>query len=266
MANLDELIGKFTEQQEAARLSNEQRYAQALEIYDKIISQYQPEGGYLKGAEAELERVKGRTVASETQDLVSSGLFGTSTRAGLGQRWEAEVGMPARLKLEDIRMERLAQALGGKASAIQAREDIGPDYATVAQLSAAAANQPQSIRRSFSGGGQLSSTRPGITPSSGPTDIWGNPVTAGSGYTAPLGKHKYQYVRGPSGMSQEGMKLSRQKGTTYMGESMWRIPLVQDIFGAMSGYASQAGAFVNQPTLAQPKPTKYSYGFPTYRA
>jgi len=121
MANLDELIGKFTEQQEAARLSNEQRYAQALEIYDKIISQYQPEGGYLKGAEAELERVKGRTVASETQDLVSSGLFGTSTRAGLGQKWEAEVGMPARLKLEDIRMGRLAQALGGKATAIQAR-------------------------------------------------------------------------------------------------------------------------------------------------
>jgi len=240
MASLDEIISRFTEQQEAARLSNEQRYAQALAIYDKIISQYQPEGGYLKGALAELEREKGRAVASQTQDLVSSGLFGTSTRAGLGQKWEAEVGQPARLKLEDIRMGRLAQALGAKAGAIERREDVGPDYATVAQLAATAAAAPQRTggRVSISGGGQ-GSTRPSPF-TSGTYDKTIERLRGGSSFTPTLGKHKYQYVKGPSGMSQEGMKMSNQ-GARYMGESMWRIPLAQDISGTASDYTSPWG-------------------------
>jgi len=140
-----DIIANFQQQQEAARVANEARYAESLKLYDEIIKQYQPEGGFLKGAEAELGREKTRTVAGQEQKLVSSGLFGTSTVAGLGSKWEAEVGQPARLKLEDVRMGRLAQALGAKAGAIERREDIGPDYATIAALSQQAASRPSRI-------------------------------------------------------------------------------------------------------------------------
>jgi len=240
MANIDEIIGKFTEQQEAARLSNEQRYAQALAIYDKIISQYQPGGEYLKGAEAELEREKGRTVAAETQDLISSGLFGTSITAGLGQKWEAEVGMPARLKLEDVRMGRLAQALGGKATAIQAREDIGPDYATVAQLAAQASNQPSRRTGSYAtggrGGGGQGSTRPSpYTSSFMPTG--GSGGSGGRGFGG-RPTPQYQYVKGPPSMSQAGMEMSRS-GATYMGGGTWRYSGdLAEAHGAVRGYAT----------------------------
>lgn len=148
-----DIIAQFQAQQEAARLANEQRYAQALEIYDEIISTYQPEGGFLTGAKAELERERTRTVAGQTQQLVSSGLFGTSITAGLGQKWEEEVGMPARLKLEDVRMGRLAEALQSKAGVIERREDIGPDYATIAALSAQAGARPTTIYQQYGGAG-----------------------------------------------------------------------------------------------------------------
>lgn len=140
MASYQDIIANFQAKQDAANLANEQRYAEALSIYDEIITQYRPEGGFLRGAEAGLEKQKGREVAGQTQSLVSSGLFGTSITAGLGSKWEAEVGQPARLKLEDIRMGRLAEALQSKAGLVERREDVGPDYASIAALSAQAAS------------------------------------------------------------------------------------------------------------------------------
>jgi len=142
MAILDDLIAKFQQQQEAAREANERRYQEGLAIYDKIIKQYEPGGAFLQGVGTQLGREKTRTVARQTQDLVSSGLFGTSLTAGLGQKFEEEVAAPTRLRAEDIALERLAQAGVGKAGFIERREDIGPDYATIAQLAAQAANRP----------------------------------------------------------------------------------------------------------------------------
>jgi len=141
---IEDLIQSFQQQQEAARQANIQRYEEALQIYDEIIKQYRPEGGFLKGAYAELGREKERTLAGQQQQLVSSGLFGTSITAGLGQKWEAEVGQPARLKLEDVRMGRLSEALQAKAGAVERREDVGPDYSLIAQLAAQAGGRPVS--------------------------------------------------------------------------------------------------------------------------
>lgn len=142
MPNYQEIIDRFQQQQEATRLANEQRYAEALELYDQIISQYEPGGGFGAGYEAQLERTKTKTIAGQEQKLVSSGLYGTSITAGLGQKFEEEVGQPARLKLEDIRMGRYAEAVGQKAGLIERREDVGPDYSLIAQLSSKVAQRP----------------------------------------------------------------------------------------------------------------------------
>jgi len=138
-----DIIARFQAQQAAARRANELRYAQALKLYDQIIKQYETGGGFGAGWEAQLGRQKVKDIAAGQQSLVSGGLFGTTITAGLPKKWEEEVGTPARLKLEDIRMERLSQALQAKAGLIERREDIGPDYATIAALAAKAAAAPQ---------------------------------------------------------------------------------------------------------------------------
>jgi len=142
MAVLDDLIAKFQQQQEAAREANERRYQEGLAIYDRIIKQYEPGGAFLQGVEKQLGREKAKTVAQQTQDLISSGLFGTSLTAGLGKKFEEEVATPARLRAQDIAFERLAQAGVGKAGFIERREDVGPDYGLIAQLAMAAASRP----------------------------------------------------------------------------------------------------------------------------
>jgi len=79
--------------------------------------------------------------------LISSGLFGTQAAAGVGMQWERTVGAPARLRLEDIMMQRLSQAQIGKAQAIERREDIYPDYGLMSQLIAQVAAAPRGVTR-----------------------------------------------------------------------------------------------------------------------
>lgn len=134
MATLDEILGKIDEQSEAARAANLKRYEQAMAIYDEIISRYRPGGAFEAKTLGELEKRKTREVGAEKQELISSGLAGTTVMGGVGRRWEEEVGAPARLQLEDILMQRLSQAQLGKAEFMERREDVYPDYSLAAQL------------------------------------------------------------------------------------------------------------------------------------
>jgi len=102
--------------------------AAALDIYDEIIRRYAPGGAFEQRYLGELERRKTREVGRETQQLISSGLYGTTVLGGVPRRWEEEVGGPERLKLEDIQMQRLSEAQASKAGF------IAPDYGMVAQL------------------------------------------------------------------------------------------------------------------------------------
>lgn len=135
--------GGISGEYSSARQANEQRYAQAMAIYDEIIKRYQPGGTFGKAALGQLETQKVRDVGRETQQMISSGLYGTTTTAGLPTKWEAEVGAPSRLRLEDIMMQRLSQAQIGKAGFIERREDVYPDVGAYAGYEAQAARAPQ---------------------------------------------------------------------------------------------------------------------------
>jgi len=128
------LINIFAQQQASARAANIARYQQAAGLYQQALGRYGPGGTFGRGLEAQLGRTKVRDVAGGAQALAQSGLFGTTMRAGLGKKWEEEVGVPARLKLEDIRMERLTEAERALAGLIERREDVGPDIGMMAQL------------------------------------------------------------------------------------------------------------------------------------
>ena len=143
MALVDELIANFQQAQERARAANETRYQQGLDIFDRIIERYKEGGTFLQSTEAQLERGRTKSVAQGMQALVSSGLSSTTQAAGLGKKFEEEVGAPARLQAQDISSQRLSGAETQKAGFIERREDVGPDYATIASLAQTIGSAPQ---------------------------------------------------------------------------------------------------------------------------
>lgn len=137
------LYEQLRQQEQAAKEANLKRYSEAMQIYDEIISRYRTGGEFGKAALGQLGKQKIRDVGAETQQLISSGLYGTTTMAGTGRRWEESVGAPARLKLEDIQMQRLSEAQIGKAGFIERREDVGPDYGQAAGLASQIGQTPR---------------------------------------------------------------------------------------------------------------------------
>lgn len=126
-------------------------------LFDKIIGTYEPGGSFGAGTEAMLERQKQQYTGQATQQLISSGLYGSTMTAGIPKKFEEEIGMPTRLKLEDIRKQAYTGALGQKASFIERIEDVTPSFETLAQLTAQAQKPTQSLSdwlgETFGGGG-----------------------------------------------------------------------------------------------------------------
>lgn len=143
MALVDTLIASFQAAQDRARAANELRYEQGMDLFDKIIGRYEEGGTFMKGIESQIERGRTKSVAQGMQSLVSSGLSGTTTAAGLGKKFEEEVGTPARMQAQDIAMERLSAAERDKIGFIERREDVGPDYATIAGLAQTIGSRPR---------------------------------------------------------------------------------------------------------------------------
>jgi len=141
---------QWAEQQ--AYLSNMARKEQIESIYDSIIEMYQPGGAFEARYLSQLGTRKAKDVGSEMQQLISSGLYGTTTTAGLGRRWEAEVGEPARLAMEDVMQQRLGMALGKKAEFLTGIEEEYPDYSSAAALAAQAASSGGGGGAAYSGG------------------------------------------------------------------------------------------------------------------
>ena len=92
------------------------------DLLDQMIQRYSPGGGFGDPERALLEREKTKSLARTSQNLVSRGLAGTTAGVGMGKQWEEEIGMPAKLRLEDVRSQRLMEALGTKAGYLERTE------------------------------------------------------------------------------------------------------------------------------------------------
>lgn len=119
------LLESFRQREEGARLSNLTRKDQITSIYDDIIKRYQPGGGFGAGYEQQLQRQKVHDVGASQQRDISRGLHGIRPYE---QEWEATTGATGRLKLEDIRMERLSGAQTGMAGFLERIDEPYPDY------------------------------------------------------------------------------------------------------------------------------------------
>ena len=162
------------------------------QLLDQIIERYRPGGEFGKGEEALLGRAKTKSVASFSQGMVSRGLSNTSTAATGGSRWEEEVGMPARLGLEDIRSQRLTSALGAKAGYMERTEArkgqtaldlyrIRQSQPTLAEQGLNAFGQPFAGTQQTSGGGGGTAAIPSTHSGGGSFSIDGSGAYDNSG-------------------------------------------------------------------------------------
>jgi hypothetical protein len=140
------------------------REKEARGLYDRIIKMFEPGGQYGQGTEAMLDRQKKRDVGASMQQLISSGLYGTTTAAGLPIAWEEAVGAPTRAKLEDMRYGQLATSLGNKAQFVTNIEDVLPDYGMIAGLQSQASARPLG---SMGGGGSSFPITESLLPARG---------------------------------------------------------------------------------------------------
>ena len=137
-----DLIGQLDAAGQASRDANLARGDEIRGLSQQVIDMFQPGGSFGQGFLNEIERLKTNTIAGQTQQAVSSGLFNTTTTGNLGAQFEANQGTQARLQLADMQAQRLAGAIESQAGFVERFEDVGPDPGLVAGLVTSAADQP----------------------------------------------------------------------------------------------------------------------------
>ncbi len=148
------------------------------EAFDKAIAYYSPEGGYGKGVEAVIERGRTKAVAGGMQGLVSAGLAGTTMMGGLSKKYEEEVAMPARARVEETRAEKISGLEVLKAQITQGATEAARARALQTYLARLQSSTSLQL-------GAMRST-PSIVPARTPTQVpqrdTGGYVDTGGGY------------------------------------------------------------------------------------
>ena len=152
---------------------------------ERAMAYYKEGGGYGKGVEAGLERGRVKSLASGMQSMVSAGLSGTTMPAGLGKKYQEEVAMPARAKVEETR----AQAISGleviKAQITQGATEAARSRALQQYL----AKLQSSTQLELSEGRTTSVRTPSITPQGvqQPAAVSSTPTRHTGTYPSPFG-------------------------------------------------------------------------------
>lgn len=135
--NLSSLLSGYQSAAESARAANIARKEEIKGLYGQMMKRFQPGGTLQKTGLAKIERAKTKGVGQEMQHMISSGLYGTTTAAGVPRRWEEDIGVPARLKLEDIMAQGLTGVQTGLAGFLERIEEPYPDYNVLMQMMSA---------------------------------------------------------------------------------------------------------------------------------
>ncbi|KKN10086.1 hypothetical protein LCGC14_1040230 [marine sediment metagenome] len=129
-----DFLADFQKREEGARTSNLARETEIRGTYDELINQDQ--GAFRTAGLADIERSKTQAVGAGTQQLISSGLYGTTTAAALPVQAEGQAAR-SRLKLEDIIQQRTNELKLGKAGFVERIDQPYPDYGLLVKAMAA---------------------------------------------------------------------------------------------------------------------------------
>ncbi|KKN54244.1 hypothetical protein LCGC14_0594260 [marine sediment metagenome] len=127
---LSSLYGDYSQ----SRGRKETMFGEGISALQSYADIFKPGGTYGAGTEAAINRAGTKAVASGYQNLVSAGLSNTTVPGGLQATFEEEVGIPARLRSEDRRMELLGGATSQLASAYTNYNPLSPSAGDIAHL------------------------------------------------------------------------------------------------------------------------------------
>jgi hypothetical protein len=132
--NLQSLYNNFSQREEEAKTSNLKRESEIRGIYADILNSISGSNDSLRASGlADIERQAGTLTGQETQGMISSGLYGTTTAAAIPRNVAASFTQPSRIKLEDLLQGRKREAQLGLAGFVERIENPYPDYNTLMQ-------------------------------------------------------------------------------------------------------------------------------------
>ena len=139
-ASQNSLTNAYNKLAGQARAANLSREREIRNIYGGIIGQNTKDSPFFKAGMADIETQAGQLVGQETQGLISSGLFGTTTAASVPTKVATQFTRPARLKLEDLLQQRKTEAQLGLAGFVERIQEPYPDLNPLLQASIARGN------------------------------------------------------------------------------------------------------------------------------
>lgn len=127
-----------------AKAANVKRETEIRDIYADIINSISGSNESLRAAGLkDIESQANKAIGQQTQNLISSGLYGTTTAAAVPTQVATQFTQPARLKLEDFLSSRKREAQLGLAGFIERIENPYPDYSALMQAEIANASVPR---------------------------------------------------------------------------------------------------------------------------
>ncbi len=132
--NLSQWLGTMYQDYTAGRARKETMFGKGVGALEGYADIFRPGGEYGAGIEAMIGRGEKKAVASGYQNLVSAGLANTTMPMHLQQTYQEEIGMPTRLRSEDIRMERLGGALGSLGQMYAGYQSGAPSAGDIAHM------------------------------------------------------------------------------------------------------------------------------------
>jgi len=154
---------KAAEERQARIMATPSVSSEARSALQSAMARYAPGGGFGRGIEAGLERGRTQALSSGMQNLVSSGLAGTTMAGGLGKKYEEEVAAPARANLESIRAERISalQAMLAQMEQAGYQSKLGMRFgASESALGREFSASQAALNRAMSTGGRPSGGQP----------------------------------------------------------------------------------------------------------
>ena len=137
------LVDLYTKMGEEATTTNKARENEIRNIYANILSSISGNESSLRASGlSDIETQSKNLIGQETQNLISSGLYGTTTASGVPTKVATQFTQPARMKLEDLITQRKQTAQLGMADFIERIQNAYPDYSQLAQAEAAKASAP----------------------------------------------------------------------------------------------------------------------------
>jgi len=138
--NLQSLYSQFQKRETEAKAANVAREKEIRNIYANVLNEISGSNASLRASGLkDIETQSKQLVGQETQQMISSGLYGTTTAAGIPTKVASTFTQPARLKLEDFLSARKREVQLGLAGFVERIENPYPDYNALIQAQIAAA-------------------------------------------------------------------------------------------------------------------------------